>query len=83
MQDSNEIISKNREKIYEKLDYLPQPLNYDSNIPWVVQQQISATNGIHYGDRIGKLKNYPIYELPVPQSAGDELFLDIGCGWGR
>ncbi len=83
MQDANNIISKNREKIYEKLNYQPQPENYNSNIPWVVQQQISATNGIHYIDRIGKIKNYPIYELPVPPTIGDNLFLDIGCGWGR
>ncbi len=83
MQDTNDIISKNREKIYEKLNYQSQPENYNSNIPWVVQQQISATNGIHYIDRIGKIKNYPIYELPVPPVTGDNLFLDIGCGWGR
>lgn len=83
MQETNDIVSKNREKIYEKLNYQPQPEDYQSNIPWVVQQQISATNGIHYIDRIGKIKDYPIYELPVPPVTGDKLFLDIGCGWGR
>ena len=79
------IIENNRSKIYEQLSYSPQPENYSSNIPWIVQQQIAATNGIHYIDRLGKLKNYPIYELPVPPVDKNEnkLFLDIGCGWGR
>src|SRR5690606_32321540 len=40
-------------------------------------------NGIHYIDRIGKLKRYPIYEVPVPTVTGNKLMLDIGCGWGR
>lgn len=82
MQDNN-TIAKNREKIYEKLEYLPEPENYTYEIPWLVQQQVSATNGIHYGDRVGKLKEYPIFELPVPYSKKGGLFLDIGCGWGR
>ena len=52
-------------KIYKKLDYVPEPSGYKSDLPWVVQQQIAATNGIHYGDRIGKLNDYSEYELPV------------------
>lgn len=76
------IIAFNKSKIYEKLDYQPQPKEYSSKIPWVVQQQIAATNGIHYVDRIGKLKNYPIYQLPVPKVNGG-IMLDIGNGWGR
>lgn len=83
MEETIEHINKNRSKIYEKLDYKPMPENYSSNIPWVVQQQISATNGIHYIDRIGKLKEYPIYNLPVASVSKPSLFLDIGCGWGR
>lgn len=82
MQDKD-TIAKNREKIYEKLNYNPEPENYNSNIPWTVQQQIAATNGIHYVDRVGKLLDYPIYELPVPPVNDNSLFLDIGCGWGR
>lgn len=73
----------NRSKIYEKMDYAPEPAGYSSNIPWIVQQQIAATNGIHYVDRIGRLKDYPIFELPVPAVSGDKLMLDIGNGWGR
>ncbi len=83
MSDTNSIIDNNRSKIYEKLDYNPQPAGYDSKIPWIVQQQISATNGIHYMNRVGKLKEYPVYELPVPPVSNNGLFLDIGNGWGR
>lgn len=71
-----------RNKIYEKLAYQPEPVDYTGKLPWLVQQQIAATNGIHYVDRIGKLNWYPAYELPVKQSSGG-LMLDIGTGWGR
>jgi SAM-dependent methyltransferase/uncharacterized protein YbaR (Trm112 family) len=71
-----------RSKIYEKLATDPQPLNYSGNLPWIVQQQIAATNGKHYTDRIGKLKDYPVYKLPVPKVESG-LMLDIGNGWGR
>jgi len=82
MDEHNSDIEFERSKIYEKLEYLPQPENYSGKLPWTVQQQISATNGIHYADRIGKLKGYPTYELPVKKvKAG--LMLDIGSGWGR
>ena len=73
-----------REKIYEKLDTQTQPSGYTGKIPWVVQQQIAATNGIHYIDSIGTLSEYPIPEIPVEKaSATGELILDIGNGWGR
>lgn len=72
-----------RSKIYEKLSYLPEPAHYSSSIPWIVQNQIAATNGIHYADRIGKLKTYPVYHLPIPSANGSNLLLDIGSGWGR
>ena len=70
-------------KIYEQLEYLPKPQGYNKNIPWTVQQQISATNGIQYGDIVGKLDTYPEYNLPVKSVSGNKLMLDIGCGWGR
>ena len=82
MTDPN-IVAFNRSKIYEKLDYQPEPKNYNARIPWVVQQQIAATNGIHYADSISYLKDYPVYELPVKKVGNQELMLDIGCGWGR
>src|SRR5690349_5246700 len=83
MQNENEVIAFNRSKIYEKLEYKSPPAGYDSKIPWIVQQQIAATNGFHYLDRIGKLKDYPVYRLPVPEVRDNGLMLDIGCGWGR
>ena len=76
-----ENIKFNREKIFEKLDYSAKPENYNKKITWTAQQQIAATNGVHYIDRIGKLNDYPQFELPIEKTKG--LFLDIGCGWGR
>ncbi|MBC8112287.1 MAG: class I SAM-dependent methyltransferase, partial [Verrucomicrobia bacterium] len=75
-------ISFERSKIYEKLDYLPEPADYKGTLPWTVQQQIAQTNGIHYTDRVGKLADYPVYEMPV-QTVEKGIMLDIGCGWGR
>ncbi len=72
----------NRSKIYENLDYDKEPENYNNDIPWIVQQQVAATNGVHYIDRVGKLTSYPVYELPVPK-VNSGLMLDIGNGWGR
>ena len=83
MKSDEEIAQFNRSKIYEVLDYQAEPSNYKSNVPWTVQQQIAATNGRHYIDRIGKLVDYPIYNLPLSKVTGDKLMLDIGCGWGR
>jgi ubiquinone/menaquinone biosynthesis C-methylase UbiE/uncharacterized protein YbaR (Trm112 family) len=48
----------------------------------VVSFIIGATCGNSYKHLIGKLKNYPIPELRLPDGNG-KLFLDIGCGWGR
>lgn len=73
-----------KSKIYENLKYEPEPPGYSSKIPWTVQQQIGATNGIHYLNEIGKLTRYPIPEMPIqPATGSGKLMLDIGCGWGR
>lgn len=73
-----------RSKIYEKLESLPEPVGYNSKIPWTIQQQIAATNGIHYVDSIGKLDKVPIPKNPLPKAITNKaLCLDIGCGWGR
>jgi hypothetical protein len=48
-----------------------------------VQQQISATNGIHFKDTIGELTEYPVPEIPIGLAGPENLLLDIGCGWGR
>lgn len=71
-----------RSKIYEKLSYSPEPAGYQGKLPWIVQQQIAATNGVQYVDRIGKLTDYPSYELPVGR-VSNGIMLDIGQGWGR
>lgn len=71
-----------KSKIYENLTYIKEPENYSAKIPWIVQQQIAATNGIHYIDRIGKLNDYPEFNLPI-KSVNNGLMLDIGNGWGR
>ena len=68
-------------KIYENLSYTIEPDNYSARIPWVVQQQIAATNGIHYIDRIGKLNEYPNFNLPI-KKVNNGIMLDIGNGWG-
>jgi len=81
MQPDKEI-EFNRSKIYEKLDYEKEPPGYNKDVPWIVQQQIGATNGLHYIERIGKLNSYPVYELPV-KKVDNGLMLDIGNGWGR
>ncbi len=73
----------NREKIYERLENVPPPENYHGKIPWIVQQQIGATNGIHFKETIGFLTEYPIPPIPIPAVKNQDLFLDIGCGWGR
>ena len=76
-------IEFNRSKIYERLQYQPEPQGYSKRIPWTIQNQIAGTNGIHYIDRVGKLSEIPEYELPVKKVTGNPLMLDIGSGWGR
>ena len=78
--DNTEEITK---RIFESLDTAPKPAGYVGKIPWTVQQQIAATNGVHFLDTIGKLQEYPIPEMPIGPGAPDSLLLDIGNGWGR
>lgn len=75
-------VAFDRSKIYENLTYQPEPPGYKGKLPWTVQQQVAATNGVQYLDRIGKLNEYPSYELPVSPVQGG-VMLDIGSGWGR
>lgn len=79
---NQENYESDKEKIYERLEYIHAPEGYNKKLPWLVQAQIAATNGKQYADRIGKLNDYPKYELPVSKVANG-LMLDIGCGWGR
>ena len=48
----------------------------------VVKYIVQATCGNLYKPLIRKLAKYPIPELRLPEGKG-ELFLDIGCNWGR
>ena len=43
---------------------------------------IGATSGLGYVHLLGRLKNYPIPNIPVQPAAGN-LLLDVGCNWGR
>jgi ubiquinone/menaquinone biosynthesis C-methylase UbiE/uncharacterized protein YbaR (Trm112 family) len=72
-----------KSRIYEKLSTEKEPPGYTGKIPWIVQQQVAATNGIHYLNSIGLLQEYPIPEIPVESKGPNNLLLDIGCGWGR
>lgn len=47
-----------------------------------VQKSIVDSCGNLYAPLINKLARYPIPMLRLPQGSG-ELFLDIGCNWGR
>jgi ubiquinone/menaquinone biosynthesis C-methylase UbiE/uncharacterized protein YbaR (Trm112 family) len=82
MSDEEKVIAFNRRKIYGKLSYPPQPADYSSHIPWVVQQRIATTNGLQYESVLGKLKEYPVYNMPVT-AVSQGIMLDIGFGWGR
>ena len=48
----------------------------------VVSHLIGATSGNLYNSLKGKLKEYPIPNLRLPESNG-KLLLDVGCNWGR
>jgi SAM-dependent methyltransferase len=48
----------------------------------LVQAVVAATCGGLYRHLVGRLETYPIPELPLPEGNG-ELFLEVGCNWGR
>ncbi len=49
--------------------------------PWV-QEIVAATCGNLYKPLIGHLHSYPIPDLRLPSAHG-EIFLELGCNWGR
>jgi SAM-dependent methyltransferase/uncharacterized protein YbaR (Trm112 family) len=64
-------------------EYVSQQQNIaDPVVDPVVQFLVGATNGILYKDTIANLHEYPIPELRLPDG-NEQLFLDIGCSWGR
>ena len=56
--------------------------NSENYIDPHVQNIVASTCGMLYIPLKGKLKRYPIPELRLPRASG-EMFLDIGCNWGR
>lgn len=58
------------------------PVPTGEGVDPVVQEVIAATCGRHYRHLIDRLPSYPIPELRLPRSGG-ELFLEVGCNWGR
>jgi SAM-dependent methyltransferase len=54
----------------------------DTEIDPVVQEVVAATCGRLYRHLVGRLDAYPIPKLPLPPADG-ELFLEVGCNWGR
>jgi SAM-dependent methyltransferase len=53
-----------------------------SNIDPVVQDVIQATCGNLYKHMLGRVVEYPIPEIRLPEGHG-ERFLELGCNWGR
>ncbi len=48
----------------------------------VINYLVAHTNGILYKHLVGRLQEYPIPQIDLPNGSG-EYFLDIGCSWGR
>jgi SAM-dependent methyltransferase len=61
---------------------LPQFQLGPGDIDPFVQNVIGATNGSLYQHLVGKLNEYPIPGLRLPEGKG-RVFLEIGCNWGR
>ena len=61
---------------------LPQFNVADGEVDPFVRAAIGGTNGSLYEHLVGKLKEYPIPRLRLPDGEG-KLFLEVGCNWGR
>jgi ubiquinone/menaquinone biosynthesis C-methylase UbiE/uncharacterized protein YbaR (Trm112 family) len=61
---------------------LPQFDVQPGTIDPFVQRAIGATNGALYQHLVGRMTDYPIPHLRLPAGEG-QLFLEIGCNWGR
>lgn len=71
-----EVAESGDESSLRKFDVKPDEID-----PFV-RNAIGATNGSLYQHLVGKLKEYPIPRLRLPQGEG-KAFLEIGCNWGR
>ncbi|MDO8878726.1 MAG: methyltransferase domain-containing protein [Pseudolabrys sp.] len=47
-----------------------------------ISHLVGATSGLAYKGLTGRLRDYPIPDLPLA-SGGGEWLLDVGCNWGR
>jgi SAM-dependent methyltransferase/uncharacterized protein YbaR (Trm112 family) len=65
----------------ERANLSKEPIDA-SEIDPVVRYMVQATCGNLYKPLRRRLPRYPIPELRLPEGK-DELFLDIGCNWGR
>ena len=61
---------------------LPQFNVREGEIDPFVSNAIGATNGSLYQHLVGNISEYPIPNIRLPDGQG-ELFLEIGCSWGR
>ena len=61
---------------------LPQLNTGPGEVDPFVRNSIGATNGAFYQHLVGKLADYPIPELRLPDGNG-KVFVEIGCSWGR
>lgn len=66
----------------EEKESLREDVKYSRGVDPVANYMVSATSGYLYKPLIGKLSAYPIPELRLPQGHR-QVFLDIGCNWGR
>lgn len=60
----------------------PIPEGSSDSIDDHVQRAVAGTCGYLYKPSIQKLRRYPIPDIRLPNASGD-VFLDIGCNWGR
>lgn len=61
---------------------LAQAEQRESPIDPVMRFLVGATNGILYRRLIGRIEEYPIPAIRLPEGGGSYL-VDVGCSWGR
>ena len=49
----------------------------------VISWRLLATSGYGYASLLGRLKSYPIPDIPFPIVNNERRLLDVGCNWGR
>jgi 2-polyprenyl-3-methyl-5-hydroxy-6-metoxy-1,4-benzoquinol methylase/uncharacterized protein YbaR (Trm112 family) len=62
---------------------IEQDLRRGVAIDPVVSWRVLATSGYGYASLKGKLKSYPIPEIPFAPVHNDQRLLDVGSNWGR